>query len=87
MDAQKLVAQNLSRIRLAKGMSQEALAEDSGLSRAYVSGVERAKENPTVDVLDRLAHALGVGIRDFFDPLRPRDQSPRALPRGPKRRL
>jgi transcriptional regulator with XRE-family HTH domain len=48
-------------------MSQEALAHAAGLERAYVSGVERGKFNVSVDTLVRLARALEVPIRQFFD--------------------
>jgi len=40
------------------GLSQEELAERSGLDRTYVSGVERGTRNPTLRVLQRLAHGL-----------------------------
>ena len=48
-------------------MSQEALAHAAGLERAYVSGVERGEFNVSVETLSKLAQALDVHIRDFFD--------------------
>jgi len=53
-----LVGQNIRHIRVTQGVSQERLAYDSGVDRSYLGGVERGEENPTVDVLDRLATAL-----------------------------
>ncbi|MFN4275855.1 MAG: helix-turn-helix domain-containing protein [Ferrovibrio sp.] len=85
MDAQKLVALNLKRLRLQKQVSQEELADGAGIARTYVSRLERALENPTVDVLDRLAHALEATIPDFFRIPMPRDREPKPLPTGPKR--
>ena len=41
-------------IRVRRGLSQER-AFDAGVDRSYVGGLERQEENPTVDVLDRLA--------------------------------
>jgi transcriptional regulator with XRE-family HTH domain len=41
-----------------RGLSQKKLAFDAGIDRSYVGGLEREKENPTVDLLDRLAKAL-----------------------------
>ena len=66
MDGRSLVAWNLRRLRVASGLSQERLALESGVDRAYVSGLERARENPTVDVLDRLAVILDAPLAAFF---------------------
>src|SRR3712207_6525594 len=66
MEGQRLIAWNLRRIRVDRGLSQERLAADAGLDRAYVGGVERATANPTVAILDKLALALGVHISAFF---------------------
>ncbi len=60
MDMRKLVGQNVKRIRLAKGLTQERFAELSGLSQQYLSDLERGKRNPTVVTLYELATALGV---------------------------
>lgn len=66
MGGRALLARNLRRIRLEKGLSQERLAADTGVDRAYVSEIERQQGNATVDLLDRLAAVLGVGIADLF---------------------
>jgi transcriptional regulator with XRE-family HTH domain len=60
MDARILVARNLRRLWVAKGLSQEALAVDAGIDRTYVSRLERGMENPTVGVLERLTQALDL---------------------------
>jgi transcriptional regulator with XRE-family HTH domain len=66
MDGRALVAWNLRRIRVKRGLSQERLAFDSGVDRSYLGGLERGEENPTVDILDRLAKTLSVSISEFF---------------------
>lgn len=66
MDARKLVAWNLRRIRVEKRLPQEVLAVDAEIDRTYVSRLERNLENPTVAVLERLARALDVPIVEFF---------------------
>lgn len=48
----------VKRLRMAKGFTQEALAEASGLHRTYISGIEIGKRNPTYVVLCRLLAAL-----------------------------
>jgi transcriptional regulator with XRE-family HTH domain len=62
MDGRTILSLNLRRIRVAKGISQERLAYDSGMDRSYVSGIERGIENPTIDVIDRLAKVLEISI-------------------------
>ena len=47
-------------------LSQEKLAEKAELSTVFVSDVERAVENISVDSLARIAKALGVSLRDLF---------------------
>jgi transcriptional regulator with XRE-family HTH domain len=66
MDGRTLLAWNLRRIRVKRGLSQEGLAYDADVDRSYVGDLEREEENPTVEVLDRLAKTLGVGIAEFF---------------------
>ena len=58
MRGRALVAWNLRQIRVNRGLSQKKLAFDAGIDRSYVGGLEREEENPTVDLLDRLAKAL-----------------------------
>lgn len=47
-------------------LSQEALAERSGIDRTYISGVERGVRNPTLDVMQRIARGLGVDLDVVF---------------------
>lgn len=66
MDARALVAMNLRRIRVSRGVSQEALAVDANVDRTYVSRLERNLENPTVVILERLTSALEADITELF---------------------
>ncbi len=54
-------------VRKERGWSQEQLAERVGISTQYVSNIERGKENPTLDLLLRLAQALKVSPAEIFD--------------------
>ncbi len=58
MDLREVVAVNLRRLRHAKGMTQEDLAERAGLSVRYIGGIERADVSASVTVLGRVADAL-----------------------------
>ncbi len=83
MESRRLIAYNLMRIRLSRGLSQEALALYAGVDRTYVSGLERGLRNPSVDILDRLAKKLSVKITELFVEM-PRDTKLTPLPRGRK---
>jgi len=54
------LAKNMRRLRAARGLSQEALAHESGLNRTYLSGVERSERNVSIDNIARIASGLGI---------------------------
>ncbi|KPF86973.1 transcriptional regulator [Novosphingobium sp. AAP83] len=60
MDMRRLVGRNFARIRQERGLTQEKVAEISGFSQQYISGLERGHRNPTVVTLFELAQAIGV---------------------------
>lgn len=64
----KLVGENTARIRKEKGFTQEALAERSGLSQQYISGLENGSRNPTIVTLFELSSALGVSHLNLLTP-------------------
>ena len=70
MDMRKLVGRNVRRIRQKKALTQEQLAEISGFSQQYISGLEQGRRNPTVVTLYELALALGVSHLELVRPLR-----------------
>jgi transcriptional regulator with XRE-family HTH domain len=68
MDMRKLVGRNVKRFRLRRNLTQEQLAEISGFSQQYISGLERGERNPTVVSLYELATALKVGHIELLLP-------------------
>lgn len=60
------LAENLRRVRLQKKVSQEALGAECGLHRTYISQVERAATNITLDNLQRIATVLHVAPADLL---------------------
>jgi transcriptional regulator with XRE-family HTH domain len=68
MDMRKLVGRNVKRIRQEKGLTQEQLAEISGFSQQYISGLEQGRRNPTIVSIYELATALGVSHMELVRP-------------------
>lgn len=55
-----IVAENIKNERVRLGLSQEALAERSGLHRTYIGGIERGERNITLESLEKIALALNI---------------------------
>ena len=53
-------------LRLARGLSQEALALTCELDRTYIGGVERGERNLSLINIHRIAEALDVPVGDLF---------------------
>lgn len=60
VDGRRVFGTNLRRARRARGVTQEALAEATGLDRSYLSHVENAHCNVSLDNICKLAATLGV---------------------------
>jgi transcriptional regulator with XRE-family HTH domain len=63
---QVILAANVKRRRLKLGISQEELADRSGLHRTYIGGIERAERNISLSSLERVASALGASPSDLI---------------------
>jgi transcriptional regulator with XRE-family HTH domain len=55
-----VLARNMRKLRAVHGLSQEALAHESGVERTYVSSIERAERGVSIDIVARIAKALAV---------------------------
>jgi transcriptional regulator with XRE-family HTH domain len=60
MDLREVFAGNLRRLRHAKGMSQDDLAYEAGVSRSYLSQLEKGAFYASLKIVDKLAVALEV---------------------------
>src|SRR4029453_13158999 len=58
----KRVSKRLKRMRVERGLSQQALATKAKISRGYLARLEAAEQDPTLGVLERLAKALGLPV-------------------------
>jgi transcriptional regulator with XRE-family HTH domain len=72
MDLKEVVAINLRRIRHAKELTQEELADAAGLSARYVGAIERADKSPSVSVVGRIADALEIDPCELIRAVKPR---------------
>lgn len=66
MDALEEFSHNLRRLRKERGLTQERLAELSGLHLTDVGRIERAERDPGVRTVARLASGLDVPVRELF---------------------
>lgn len=60
MDLKEILAVNLRQARNRRHLTQEELAERSGLSARYIGAIERADVSASVTVIGRIAKALGM---------------------------
>ena len=68
----------LRELRLARGLSQEALALEAGVDRTFVSQLERGIRQPTLTTLWKLAGVLHIAP---YELVRKMEQSPRSIAR------
>lgn len=66
-DPRVLLGRKIRKLRLAQRLSQEQLAERSGLHRNYIGGVERGERNLALLNILRVAKALGVRASNLLD--------------------
>ncbi len=57
---------NVKKLRIAKGWSQEELAKRTGLHRTYIGSIERSERNVSLINVAKIAKALSVNIKDLL---------------------
>src|SRR5262245_38577308 len=67
-DLNQRIAGRVRELRTAQGLSLDALAGKSGVSRSMISLIERGETSPTAVVLEKLAAGLGATLSSLFDP-------------------
>jgi len=63
----EIFGRNVQKCRKVKQISQEKLAEISGVHRTYVGMIERAEKNITLRNMEKIAKALNVKIKDLLE--------------------
>ena len=66
--ARARVGRNVQRLRRARDLSQERLAELAGNTAKHVGQIERGEVNVSIDILAGIAAALSVDLADLFHP-------------------
>ncbi len=61
-----LFGERVRELRKEKEISQEELADRAGVHRTYIGMIERGEKNITIVNIQKIAKALGVGIRELF---------------------
>jgi transcriptional regulator with XRE-family HTH domain len=68
MDMRVLVGENVRKVRIKRGLTQERFAEKSGFSQQYLSSLEYGRRNPSIVTVYELATALGVSHLELLKP-------------------
>jgi len=67
MDVRSKIGNRIKVLREGKGMSQKDLAYSSDLDRSYIASVESGQRNISSVNIEKIATALGVSLKDFFN--------------------
>ena len=67
MNYRRVVAANIKQRRKALGLTQEALAQEAGISSQHLSKIERCACSPTMDTVVRIALSLGTTPAALFE--------------------
>ena len=67
MNIKILVGKRVKELRNKLGASQEELADLAGLDRTYITSVESGRRNISIVNIEKLANALKVTLKEFFE--------------------
>lgn len=67
MDITKKFGKQVKKLRLEKGLSQEALAHQADLDRTYIPSIEKGERNVSITVIEKIAKAVKIKIVDLFN--------------------
>jgi len=66
MKPEQLLGKRIRKLRKARKLTIERLAERTGVNDKYLGSVERGEQNPSFKVLTKVAKALAVELPDLF---------------------
>ena len=67
MDIKKKFGKQVKKLRLERGLSQEALANQADLDRTYIPSIEKGERNVSITVIEKISKALKIEIVDLFN--------------------
>lgn len=65
-EAQKRLGKRVAELRRKRGFSQEEFAHECGFHRSYMGAVERGEKNITIQMIEKIAKALGITLAELF---------------------
>lgn len=68
-DDSEEIGERIKELRKSKGVSQKELAQKTGLSIGSIQGYEQGRYNPKLEAIVKIAGALGVDLKVFYDDL------------------
>ncbi len=60
------LGKKVQKLRNEKGLSQEELAHQLGISRVYMGFIEQGRETPSLKLLMKISRKFGVKVEDLF---------------------
>jgi transcriptional regulator with XRE-family HTH domain len=67
MDVKAKIGQRIKKLRETATMSQKDLSYSADLDRSYIASVENGQRNISIVNIEKIANALGVKLKDFFN--------------------
>jgi transcriptional regulator with XRE-family HTH domain len=67
MDIKMKIGIRLRELRKIKGLSQEKFSFACNLDRTYIASIEQGKRNVSAANIEKIAHALNISVKDFFN--------------------
>ena len=67
MDIRWKIGNRIKQLREEKDIAQRDLALNADLDRSYIAGIESGQRNVSIVNIEKIAAALGISLKDFFD--------------------
>ena len=62
----KKLGKRIRELREKRKITSERFADENGISKGYLCDIENGKRLPTLEMLDKIAQALGIPLRELF---------------------
>ena len=67
MNVKEKLGKRINELRIEKSLSQEKLALNANIDRAYMHLIEKGKTNVSIELIEKIAIALEIEIKELFD--------------------